>query len=138
MASKKALMQSRISDPGVVRRIIIPIGATDREFLAQQWALELAASLGVPATALHIAPPGRDPIPGIFSFVSKEAKKWSVALETRTIESADVAEELIREAQATDLIVIGTRRLGTKYHLGSVAERVIRLSSAPVQVVRLE
>ncbi|MDX1612341.1 MAG: universal stress protein, partial [Candidatus Thermoplasmatota archaeon] len=36
-------------------RIVIPVQGTDREYEAQQWAVEFAAALSVPVYAVHVA-----------------------------------------------------------------------------------
>ncbi len=120
-------------------RIVIPVEGTDREYEAQQWAVEFAAALGVPVSALHVAPGDEDvERQDHFSFIEKLAEKWEVELDTVTISSNDVVDELVQELQPRDLVVIGTRKLSGQYHVGSVAAALVRKAPCPVQIVRLE
>lgn len=120
-----------------VSRILLPVQGTDREFLVQDAAIHLAANLGVPVYALHIASTLSGDRRNVFRYVRRRAREWSVAIETRILEATDVVAELLAEAHPTDLIVLGTRQLGGRYHVGSVAEQLILRAPCPVQVMRL-
>lgn len=120
-----------------VKQVVVPVGGSDREFLAQEQAVILASALGVPLRALHVAPDPDTAPSDVFAFLEKACRTQDVAFESRVIGGDDPAEELVQEVDALDLLVMGTQRLGTRYHLGSVAERVIRDAPAMVQVVRL-
>ena len=117
-------------------RIILPVQGTDEEFFAQQWAVEFAASTALPIRAIHVAAPGAKTPNDVFLFLRRFAEKWGVQLETAILEG-DVVRELLRETDVRDLVIIGTRRLATQYHVGSVAAALIRLVPCPVQVVRI-
>ncbi len=120
-------------------RIVVPVEGTDREYEAQQWAVEFAAALGTPVYALHVASGDEDAgREDHFSFIEKLAEKWEVELEAVTISSNDVVTELVEELQPRDLVVIGTRQLSGQYHVGSVAGALVRQAPCPVQIVRLE
>lgn len=120
-------------------RIVIPVEGTDREYEAQQWAVELAAALGTPVYALHVSAGDEDiERQDHFSFLEKLSEKWDVELEAVSISSNDVVTELVEELQPRDLVVIGTRKLSGQYHVGSVAGALVRKAPCPVQIVRLE
>lgn len=118
-------------------RIVIPIQGTDREYLAQQWAVEMAAALKLPVRAVHVSNgTGNDP-PDVFTYLQRIASKYSVTVTTKILHG-EIVEELVDELGARDLCVIGTRKLSHHYHIGSVAEALIEKAPCPVQVVRLE
>ncbi len=117
-------------------RVVVPVAGTDREFIAQQWAVELAASLGLSVHAVHVSP--KDPEGDVFDYVTSLAEKWGVTLTTHVSLSDDVIAELVAELAPRDLAVIGTRRLGGHYHVGSVAAALVRNAPCPVQIVRIE
>ena len=119
-------------------RIVVPVQGTDREFIAQQWAVEFAAALALPVTAIHIAEPGRDGRADLFQFVEGVARKWGVRIESRTLESASPIVEFLKELGPRDLVVIGTARLARAYHVGSFAGELIRAAPCPIQVVRIQ
>jgi nucleotide-binding universal stress UspA family protein len=119
-------------------RIVMPVQGTDREFIAQQWAVEFAAALGVPVCALHVTTSEKVPTSGVFSFLEKTCSKWGVVLEKHILQGEDVVGELVEEIKTRDLVIIGTRRLAGHYHLGSVSLDLIRRAPCPVQVVRIE
>ena len=119
-------------------RIIVPVQGTDREFIAQQWAVEFAAALGVPVLALHVSPPGKAPDAAVFSFIDEASIKWGVTLQKELLVGDNVVDELVSEIKPRDLVIIGTRHLGGRYHMGSVALDLIQRARSPVQVVRIE
>lgn len=119
-------------------RIVVPVEGTDREFIAQQWAVEFAAAMGVGVAAFHVATSARVPPPGVFAFLQEACTKWGVPLDTQVLAGEDVVEELLPEMKTRDLVIIGTRRLAGHYHLGSVSLELIRRAPCPVQVVRIE
>jgi len=123
-------------EPRAVRRVVVPVGGTDREYLAQEQAVEMAAALGAPVFGLHIHT-DVDPPRAVFQYLEQQCERWGVPLETRALGGTDAAAELLQETGPMDLVVIGTRRLGGAFHLGSVANRLIQEGQGPVQVVRL-
>lgn len=121
----------------LVDRILVPVAGTDAEFLAHHWAVGLAHLLQVRVRAIHVTPPGRDAPPDVFGYLEKEAEKWNVELKTASTSGEDVVEEIVKEAGALDLIVVGTKRLANGYHVGSVAGQLLKRAPCPVQMVRL-
>ncbi len=117
-------------------RIVIPVEGSDREYIAQQWAVELAAALGLPIHAVHVS--GSEPDGEPFNYLETLAEKWGVPLTTRHALSDDVAGELVAELAPRDIAVIGTRRLAGNYHVGSVAAELVRKAPCPVQIVRID
>lgn len=121
-------------------RIVVPVQGTDREFLAQQWAVEFAAALGVPVCAVHVSS-GAGDVPDedeIFSYVGEEAMKWGVPIETHVLAGGlDPVQAILDELKVRDLVVIGTRRLGGTFHVGSVTAELVRRAPCPVQVLRI-
>lgn len=122
----------------IVEEIVVPVKGTDREFLAQQWAVELAASLDLPVRAIHVVRSDESPAKDLFAFLAQECHKWEVPLQTNLVRGSDVAGELVEELGARDLVVIGTEKLSRQFHVGSVAEELVRRAPCPVQVVRLQ
>jgi nucleotide-binding universal stress UspA family protein len=65
---------------------------------------------------------------------------WEIAVDSILLEGEHVAEEIVKYADSEDFdyLLIGTHgRTGLEYSLlGSVAERVARLSSIPVMIAR--
>lgn len=121
-----------------VERIVVPVQGSDREFLAQSWAIELAASLGLPVYAVHVVEDPDAETSGTFAYLRGEAAKWQVAIDTTVLDGPDAATEILAELTPRDLVVLGTSRLSGKYHVGSVALELVRRSPCPVQIVRLE
>lgn len=121
----------------VVRRVVVPVQGTDTEFLAHQRACALAAQLGVPAVGIHVAPPGQPGVGTPFAYLVREAARWKVPFSGRTIVGASVADEILAEIDALDLVVIGTRQLGTRYHVGSVAGEILKRAPCAVLMIRL-
>lgn len=121
----------------LVERIVVPIEGSDREYLAQTWAVELAASLGLSIRAVHVRT-GLEPEPGgLFAYIREEGAKWDVPVETAILDGTDAASEILAELTSRDLVVVGTQRLAGKYEVGSVARELVRHSPCPVQLVRL-
>jgi nucleotide-binding universal stress UspA family protein len=122
-----------------VDRVVVPVQGTDREFMAQQWAVELAAGLGVPVHAVHVtdAREGRAP-PDVFEFLRRLCEKWNAPLTTRVAHRDDVVNEIVEDLGPRDLCVIGTRHMSGQYHVGSVAIELVKRAPCPVQIVRIE
>ncbi len=120
-----------------VQRILVPVQGTDREFLAQDEAVRLAAALEVPVLALHVTRLPDETPPTIFDHVTAECQRWGVALDARMVAGTDPAWEVSQEMGPLDLVVMGTRRAGSRFHVGSIAERLIRCAPARVLLIRL-
>lgn len=120
-----------------IDRIVVPVEGTADELVAQQWAVEFAAALELPLRAVHISMRPGDSPPDVFAYLESLCKKWHVTLETRTVRGQSVVDELVEELAPRDLVVLGTRKLASHYHVGSVAEDLVRRAPCPVQIVRL-
>lgn len=121
-------------------RIVVPVQGTDREYDVQQWAVEFASSTGAPIAAVHVSA-DPDQVPDdIFQFVDKLAGDRQVSLETHVLAGTEkeVVDVLLSELDAMDLVIIGTRKLGRGYHVGSVSDGLIQGAPGPVQVLRIE
>ena len=143
------------------QRILAPIDGSETAQRAFAYALELAREVGaelipifviVVPTAAYEAP-GSDPsivrdalqAQGECLKTDSDAlmRRENVKGATRVVEGfqpgGDVAERILEEAGATgcDLIVMGThgRRGVKRFMLGSVAERLVRMSCCPVLLI---
>lgn len=121
-------------------RVVVPVQGTDREYDVQQWAVEFATATGAPIAAVHVtADP--DAVPAdTFQFLGKLCEEREVTLDTHVAAGTEeeVVDVLLAELDAMDLVIIGTRKLGQGYHVGSVAEGLIQGAPGPVQVLRIE
>lgn len=121
-----------------IRRVVIPVGGTSREFVAQEQAVEMAAAMQVPLVALHVRPdPDRAP-DDVFQYIQQQADKWGVPFESEVLADTEPAQRLLSDLDSLDLLVIGTRRMGRRYHFGSVTEELLRHATCMIQVVRLD
>lgn len=119
-------------------RLVVPVQGTDREFVAQQWAVEFAAALGIPVYAVHIQNGEGEELTDQFDYLRSACEKWQIPLETRVAYASDVVDELVNELDTRDLVILGTRHMAGTYHVGSVASELVRRAPCPVQIVRLE
>ena len=122
---------------GPVQRLVVAIGGSDREYVAQQWAFHLASALHVPVVGIHVSTEGAEPPKDVFTYSRHQADKWHINYKTQTLWGADVAKLLTDELSPTDLLVMGTRRLARQFHMGSVAAELLRSAPCPIQLVRL-
>lgn len=120
-----------------VERVVIPVQGSDREYVAQQWAVEFAAALGIGVYAIHVVAPDEEEHADHFAYLESAAEKWGVDLKTRVSVANEVVREIVDDLQARDLVVIGTRKLADTFHVGSVAAELVRQAPCPVQIVRL-
>lgn len=119
------------------KEILVPIEGSTQEYVVQEHAVELAASLGVPLKAVHVeSQVGADF--NRFQYIEELCWRRKVPFEKRVLRSEDVVGELVDEASPGTLIVVGTRLLGSEYHLGSVTEGLVHRAPCPVEVVRLQ
>ncbi len=125
-------------EPGPVRRVIVPVGGTDREFFVQEQAVEFAAALGATLVGLHVTTAPDETRSDLFHYLETQARKRMVPNECHILAGTDPADIIAQELEPLDLVVIGTRRMGTRYHLGSVAKHLVGNAPGPVQVVRLD
>ena len=122
----------------LIDRIVVPVGGSADELIVHQWAVETAAALGSMVHAVHVATGAEDPPDDFFSFLDQMARNHGVRIDHAVLHAPEVAAELTAELDANDLVVIGTRHLGTEYHMGSVAQALVRNAPCPVQVIRIE
>jgi nucleotide-binding universal stress UspA family protein len=142
-----------------IRKILVPIDFSEGARHAMHEALDLAVTLGAEVTLLHTyvipsyaLPDGSVVMTTAQAYseivaradaellrAAEDAKFWRVPVSTRTEEGAP-ADAIVRVAGegGYDLVVMGTHgRTGLKHFImGSVAERVVRLSAIPVLTVR--
>jgi nucleotide-binding universal stress UspA family protein len=142
------------------RKILVPVDFSETSFRALETAAELARGLGCSLVVLHIWTPPRyfsaeltAAMPG-FDMASVEAHargaaaedlekflsafdKGSLQVEVK-IEVGRAAPTILREAESTDFIVMGTHGEGRVGQLlfGSVAHAVVTRASCPVMTVR--
>ncbi len=140
-----------------ISRILVPTDFTEHASHALQAAQSLATRFDAKVTLLHVyqvpayaLPEGvifatADVLSDLHSQLSERLKQTSakyfpgIEVETQ-LRSGGAAEEIIEEAKTcgADLIVLATHGRSGLSHLliGSVAERVVRLSPAPVMTLR--
>ncbi len=146
------------------KKILVPVDGSDTAIAALQEAIKLARSESTGLRIIHVADSGASvwdseftPVDleqirqsvqnyahGILDKAQRMAREAGVDAEIRLVElqtpGQRVAKTIVEQAQEwpADLIVIGTHgRHGLDHFLlGSVAEGVMRLSSAPVLLVR--
>jgi nucleotide-binding universal stress UspA family protein len=127
-----------MADPNApVARIVVPVEGSSSELVVQEWAVELARQLHTELRALHVSVGGAKAAGDIFRYANDLCKRRQVPISTKILEGPDAVSELVQELGPNDLVVVGTRQLGTEYHLGSVTEGLIRYAPCPVQVIRL-
>jgi nucleotide-binding universal stress UspA family protein len=143
-----------------IRRILCPVDFSDFCRRALDLAFALAARSGAEITALHVTAASFPPmaafpeVPALFpldaavierlgaelaSFVAP-SRTPDIPLRTVVAEGAPVTTILLEaEAQAADLIVMGTHGAGgfERWVLGSVAEKVLRKAPCPVLTVTM-
>jgi len=143
------------------KRILVAIDGSDTSKRALREALQLAKDGKSTLRVLHVldlvtfstdTPSGfaayEDALrvggEQMLADASDMAEKAGVACETKLLEIEErgrrIAEEIARDAQEwrAELIVIGThgRRGLNRLFLGSVAESLVRIASAPVLLIR--
>lgn len=133
----------------MVQAILIPTDGSSTSNRAVMGGLGLAARLQARALLVHVPETGvyaaaareeaRAYGAALLAFWQREAARRGIAASTHLLEGA-VADVIVGGARAlgSDLIVMGTHgRHGAPPHLvGSVAERVTRLSPCPVLLLR--
>ncbi|MFN8545831.1 MAG: universal stress protein [Candidatus Binatia bacterium] len=144
--------------PSLFRRILVPYDFSDHAARALRIAVSLAATHGGKLTVLHVLPPfqpvvefppGESWLPPL-DLVPKVKKQ----LETNVarvlgrgrmapsascrVEIGDPAQRIVEAARQADVVVMATAGRTGLAHLviGSVAEKVVRHSPAPVLTVR--
>jgi nucleotide-binding universal stress UspA family protein len=135
-------------------RIIVPVDGSEIAKKAAGKALALAQSADIPVVALHVISFDlsiydypmelqliellqREGHAYLDEIVTLGQELVGVTVSKKLVEGHP-AEEIIKEAQADDLIVMGSKgRTGLdRLLLGSVAENVARHASCPVMIVK--
>jgi nucleotide-binding universal stress UspA family protein len=143
-----------------MKKILIPTDFSDCARRAEETAMALGRALGGELILLHVAaqtPLYNEGMRGLVDprKVYEAQREWAeTTLAARAAEirgTGVVAQSVIRSGvavdeiltlaaeQGCDLIVIGTHGRGglSRFFLGSVADRVVRLAPCPVMTVRL-
>ena len=134
------------------RRILVPVDLSDRSGATLRYAASLAEDFGAELAVVHVVEPltvppyfpldycapAPDEVRGaVVEFVRKQLPDQDVPVH---VLSSRVAEGVCRlaEDQDFDLIVTGTRGLHglMRLALGSVAEKILRLSGVPVWIYK--
>lgn len=136
MAASRA-SEADTPKPQLVDRVVVPIEGGSEELIVHQWAVGMADALGARLHAVHISTDGLDPPEDVFSYINRLADEHKVEVDTAIVNAKTVVDELVQELGPTDLVVIGTRILGTVAE-GSVTEDLIQRAPCPVQVIRID
>jgi nucleotide-binding universal stress UspA family protein len=146
-----------------IRRILVPVDFSEGSRAALRYAAGLAESFGATIEALHVWEPAPYITPSQLMWMSSEpASFWARVHEDlerqleamvdaelgktdtvveRRVLAGYVSESILRaiETSGADLVIMGTHgRTGLRHILlGSVAERVVRLSTRPVLTMRV-
>ncbi|MFB6092556.1 MAG: universal stress protein [Haloquadratum sp.] len=134
------------------RDVVVPTDGSDAAMPAERWGIDVAAQFEATAHALSVVPEGRlrsgetaeayaDAARAAVERVESRARDAGVAVDA-TVEHGVPHREILDYvgAEGADLVVVGTHgRTGVeRFVLGSVAEKVVRLSPTPVLVVPSE
>jgi nucleotide-binding universal stress UspA family protein len=140
----------------LTKKILVPCDFSDSSRRACEIGIEIAKTCRIPLTLLHVVPSAAYsdvpyiPVPE-YSHMVEESARQALRDEAARYEGNGVQlstllkvgaawEEIIETAKAVDagLIVMGThgRRGLPRALLGSVAEKVVRLSTVPVLTIR--
>lgn len=144
----------------IVKRILCPTDLSEPSFQALEMATEIARQFQAELLVMHVVPqvPPMVPGPGYSAFpiegyqealvenartamasLVKEKIPPDVATQTRVVTGDPAAQiMLVSEDDKVDLVVIATHGLSGWRHLifGSVTEKVLRLATRPVLVLR--
>lgn len=142
-----------------IRNILVPTDFSDTAKSAQQYAMSIAERFGATLHLLHVVPlPMASPRPAAPWITLENEMRLCVELADQRLEQEVGAEwaaehpvkhssvmgfeveEILKYARThdVDLIVMGThgRKGLSHFLLGSVAERVVRMSTCPVLTVQ--
>jgi len=131
------------------RRILVPQDGSARAKRVLPWAARLAMFHNIPVSILHIQPRAAHPSRNGSSSggqVSRKLAHWCSLLRRRGVAATyllsqgDSASEILRNSLPTDLLMMTTHGYGGLKHfiLGSVAEKVIHGTEAPIFIFRRE
>jgi nucleotide-binding universal stress UspA family protein len=142
-----------------IRKILVPIDLSEQSIVALRYAVSFAGQIGARITLLHVIEPlisyqdmayigGVSPdriislTEQIIARICEQEKVKPVLIRQIKVESGVPCEKIIEtaKAQKADLIILATHgRTGLAHILlGSTAEKVVRLASCPVFVVRAQ
>jgi len=131
------------------RDVVLPTDGSDAAAPAERWGVDLASQFDATVRALSVVPRGRvrsseteaayeEAARKALDRVSERGAAAGVAVQT-TLEHGVPHRSILEYCDDTDadLVVLGTHgRTGVeRFVLGSVAEKVVRLSETPVLVV---
>jgi nucleotide-binding universal stress UspA family protein len=139
-----------------IHRILVPVDLSDESLLALATACEMAPRFRATVSALHVfevSSLAAVPWDGYVMLTDVEAIRnaslevfekamkdfdWRGVEHDACFTSGSAADEILEQARASDLIVMGTHgRTGfSSVLLGSVAYQVLKLTQRPVMVVR--
>lgn len=140
------------------KEILVPVDGSESSVRAAQFAIQLAASMGVGVRLLYVLPADSIELVGMagmsradieqagqssarraFDAVREGLDAGNVASVEEQVAVGDPAEEIIARAErdAPVLVVIGRRGLSRikTLMLGSVSDKVIRHAKCPVTVI---
>jgi nucleotide-binding universal stress UspA family protein len=143
-----------------MKKILVPTDFSDCARRAEETAMTLGRALGAELLLLHVSvetPLYNEGMRGLVDprKVYEAQREWAattLAARAAEIRGAGVSahgivrsgvpvDEILRVAaeQASDLIVVGTHGRGglSRFFLGSVADRIVRLAPCAVMTVRL-
>jgi nucleotide-binding universal stress UspA family protein len=135
-------------------RILIPTDGSEYSKVATAHGLALAKMAGSEVTALFVIDDGsylslnvpivsnlaqvlEDEGNKALAYIKNEGEKIKVKVKT-LIERGPAAQVIVKDTKDFDLVVMGTHgRSGfSKLVMGSVAEKVVKLSECPVLIVK--
>jgi len=140
-----------------IRKILVPTDFSEHSALALNYAIDLARRYDAALTLLHVYPVVNYAAAEGFALYTPEqlaklisqlttqlraieddARSAGAAQISSVMEQGDAYQEILEQANAFDLVVMGTHgRTGLKHALmGSVAEKLVRTSPCPVLTVR--
>lgn len=137
------------------KSILVAVDGSNSNTVAVDTAVTLAKEQGAKLTALSVFDPGgygnlaavkevadeadymRKVCENILEYVTRKAAEAGIELETKTV-AGDPALKIVEASSDYDLVVTGTLgRTGfSRMVMGSVAEKVVRMSNCPVLVCR--
>jgi nucleotide-binding universal stress UspA family protein len=139
-----------------MKRILVGIDGSLEAAAAADKAADLAAATGASLKLVYVVPPHVPPgpgaylsglerrdvvegdyVPALLRELEMRCRRPGVVIDTATL-IGPVAEALADSAEGADLVVVGHRGRGAVAQtlLGSIAKRLVQISSCPVLVVR--
>jgi hypothetical protein len=122
---------------GPARRVVVPIGGSDREFIAQEQAVLYAEALGVPVVAVNVSRSPDEVPDDLFRFIERAGQRRRVPVVRLLLAGTDPVEALLAELGPLDLVVVGSERIGDRHRLPGFVERLVHDAPGAVQIVRI-